>query len=244
MKAIILAAGKGTRMQSLTAEKPKPMLELCGKPMLEHILVCLRESGITEFALITGYCAEVVETYFGNGSRLGIRIHYFRQSVQNGTGAAFHLAKEFVGEHSFFAGFGDIIVSVPNYNQLLEDFLRRPAEALVSLNWVEDPYQGAAVFLDKEDNITQIVEKPPKGSSSSHWNSAGLFVFSPVLFDYTKALVPSARGEYEITDAIQAMVRNGLRVRGYKIDGFWSDVGKPEDIEPASKAIAGQVELT
>ena len=244
MKAIILAAGKGTRMRGLTAEKPKPMLELSGKPMLEHILTALRDSGISEFALITGYCAEVVETYFGNGSRLGIHVHYIRQSVQNGTGAAFHLARDFVSNDSFFAGFADIIVSVPNYARLLDDFLRRPAEAVVSLNWVADPYQGAAVFLDREDNITRIIEKPPKGSSSSHWNSAGLFVFSPALFAYTEALVPSARGEYEITDAIQAMVRNGLRVRGFKIEGFWSDVGKPEDIEPASKAISGEEDLS
>ena len=100
MKAVILAAGKGTRMKELTASRPKPMIEICGKPMLEHIMVALRDSGIREFVIITGYLADVVETHFGKGESLGLHIHYIRQQVQNGTGRAFHLAKDLVGDGS------------------------------------------------------------------------------------------------------------------------------------------------
>src|SRR3989442_3391867 len=145
MKAVILAAGKGTRMKHLTASKPKPMVEICGKPMLEHLLMALRDSGIREFILVTGYFAEQVESYFLNGEALGIQIHYVRQQVQNGTGAAFHLAKALVGEEAFFAGYGDILTSLDNYPRLTGEFQRRPCDALLSLNWVEDPYRGAAV---------------------------------------------------------------------------------------------------
>ena len=88
MKAVILAAGKGTRMGDLTEETPKPMLPVEGRPILEHILTGLRESGIQEFCLITGWKAEVIESHFGDGSAFGVQIHYVRQEVQDGTGKA------------------------------------------------------------------------------------------------------------------------------------------------------------
>jgi len=237
MKAVILAAGKGTRMKHLTASKPKPMVEICGKPMLEHLLMALRDSGIREFILVTGYFAEQVESYFLNGEALGIQIHYVRQQVQNGTGAAFHLAKALVGEEAFFAGYGDILTSLDNYPRLTGEFQRQPCDALLSLYWVEDPYRGAAVYIDQENFITDIIEKPPAGTSTSHWNNAGLMVFSPVLFQYTSNLKPSLRGEYEITDAIKAMIVDKRQLRGFKLEGFWSDVGRTEDIETATRAI-------
>lgn len=239
MKAVILAAGKGTRMKHLTASRPKPMIEICRKPLLEHILVALRDSGIREFIIITGYLAEQVENHFLNGKALGTQIHYIRQQVQNGTGAAFHLAKALVGEDAFFAGYGDIITSLSNYPRLIRDFQHRPCDGLLSLNWVDDPCRGAAVYIDQENFITDIVEKPPSGTSTSQWNNAGLMVFSPVLFQYTSSLKPSPRGEYEITDAIRSMIADKRQLRGFKLEGFWSDVGRPEDIETVSHALCG-----
>jgi len=239
MKAVILAAGKGTRMKELTASRPKPMVEICRKPMLEHIMVALRDSGIREFLIITGYLAEAVESHFGNGESLGLRIHYVRQSVQNGTGAAFHLAKDFVGTEPFFAGYGDIITSLDNYPRLIQNFDGRPCDGLLSLNWVDDPYRGAAVYMDSNGLITDIVEKPPQGTSTSNWNNSGLMIFSQGLFDYSADLKPSARGEYEITDAIRAMIRDKRQVRGFKLEGFWSDVGRPEDLEVVTQALCG-----
>src|SRR5207249_5119983 len=125
------------------ASRPKPMIEICGKPMLEHILVALRNSGIREFIIITGYLAEAVESHFGRGESLGLQIHYIRQPVQNGTGGAFHLAQALVGTEPFFAGYGDIITSLDNYPRLIKDFEQRSCDALLSLNWVDDPYRGA-----------------------------------------------------------------------------------------------------
>src|SRR5215470_4318153 len=109
MKAIILAAGKGTRMRELTQELPKPMLKVQGKPILEHIIDGLRTTGIGEFCVITGYRADVIENYFASGSRLGIQISYARQVVQDGTGKAPELAKSFVGADNFLLTYGDIL---------------------------------------------------------------------------------------------------------------------------------------
>jgi dTDP-glucose pyrophosphorylase len=108
---------------------------------------------------------------------------------------------------------------------------------LLSLNWIDDPYRGAAVYLDRNNMVIDIVEKPPLGASTSNWNNAGLMVFSPILFDYTAVLAPSPRGEYEITDAIKAMIRDKRQVRGFELEGFWSDVGRPEDIETVARAL-------
>ncbi len=242
MKAVILAAGKGTRMKQLTASRPKPMIEICGKPMLEHIVVALRDSGISEFILVTGYLAELVETHFGNGQRLGIRVDYIRQQVQNGTGSAFHHARTLVGTESFFAGYGDIITSLGNYPRLIQEFKRRRCDALLALNWVDDPHRGAAVYVNSDEVVTDIIEKPPQGTSTSNWNNAGLMVFSHQLFDYTESLQPSRRGEYEVTDAIRAMIQDKRRVLGFKLQGFWSDVGRPEDLELVTRQICASTE--
>src|SRR5580658_5406049 len=109
MKAVILAAGKGTRMGGLTSQMPKPMLPVHGKPILEHILQGLMEAGVRDFFIVTGFRAEVVESYFGDGKKWGARIHYGRQVEQNGTGKAPEVAKEFAADGDFVLTYGDIL---------------------------------------------------------------------------------------------------------------------------------------
>src|ERR1051326_1907216 len=109
MKAVVLAAGKGTRMKELTQELPKPMLTGRGKPILENIVTGLVGSGIREIFVVTGYRAETIENYFGDGSKWGIRIWYGRQEVQNGTGKAPEVAQAFVGTSPFLLTYGDIL---------------------------------------------------------------------------------------------------------------------------------------
>src|SRR5947209_8667130 len=109
MKAVILAAGKGTRMRELTNEIPKPMVEAQGKPILEHIVGGLLQAGIHDIFIVTGFRAEAIENHFGDGSRWNARIRYGRQVVQDGTGKAPELAKEFVGVSPFILTYGDIL---------------------------------------------------------------------------------------------------------------------------------------
>src|SRR3982750_281814 len=114
-KAVLLAAGRGTRMRDLTESLPKPMLEVRGKPVLQHIVEGLRDSSLTNLLIVVGWRAEVVKEFFGDGSKLGVRIQYETQTEQDGTGRVVALAKNFVGDDSFVLSYGDILVPAENY---------------------------------------------------------------------------------------------------------------------------------
>src|SRR5436309_2514447 len=118
MKAVILAAGKGTRMRELTNELPKPMLRVQSKPILQHIVEGLGQNGISEIFIVTGFRAEVIEQHFGDGQKMGVRIAYGRQVVQDGTGKAPELAKRFVASDPFLLTYGDILVKPETYSQM------------------------------------------------------------------------------------------------------------------------------
>jgi NDP-sugar pyrophosphorylase family protein len=235
VKAVILAAGRGTRLAELTRTRPKPMVTVGDKPCLERIVCALSEAGVREFVVVTGYLAEVVERFFGDGSPWGVSIRYVRQPVPDGTGSALHLTKDSVGDSAFFMTYGDILVPASNYAGMIRTFEETKGNAILGLNWVDDPYRGAAVYLAPDNRVQEIKEKPPKGTSSTNWNNAGMYVFDPVVFEYTARLRPSARGEFELPDAIQAMLAAGLDVRGYPLAGYWRDIGTPEDVQAAGK---------
>ena len=160
MKAVILAAGKGTRLRQLTANRPKPMVKVGNSTALERIMGGIAQAGSREFVLVVGYRKEVIERYFGDGARFGVKIHYVHQQVQNGTGSAVHLTREVVGEEPFLLSFGDIIVPPDNYQAMTAAY-SSGADAVLALNWVADPYKGAAVYLDENDVVKEIVDKPP-----------------------------------------------------------------------------------
>lgn len=227
-------------MKELTEEVPKPMLPVAGRPLLEWILDALREAGIDRYVIVTGYRAERIEKHFGDGSHFGATIRYCRQQVRDGTARALLLAREAVGDHPFLLAWGDILTERSNYPKLLDTFTGTGCDALLSVNWVEDPCRGAAVYVDGDGRIERIVEKPPPGTATTHWNNAGIAVFRPVAFRYAAEVRPSPRGEYEIPDAISAMVAARLSVRAFPLAGIWSDVGTPEDLARAQQLLAAR----
>src|SRR6266404_2745179 len=119
-KAVMLAAGRGTRMRELTAELPKPMIEVHGKPVLQHIIEGLRDARIDQLLLIIGYRADAVRDFFGDGSRYNIAIQYATQTVQDGTGRVVDLARDFVVNGPFILAYGDILVDPANYNRVVD----------------------------------------------------------------------------------------------------------------------------
>ena len=147
-------------MGDLTEETPKPMLPVEGRPILEHILTGLRESGIQEFCLITGWKAEVIESHFGDGSAFGVQIHYVRQEVQDGTGKAPELAKAFVGDAPFLLTYGDILVKPETYRQMLARWEGGNLSGLVTVTGSEDVTKGGLFFFDGEFFLQHLVEKP------------------------------------------------------------------------------------
>jgi UDP-N-acetylglucosamine diphosphorylase / glucose-1-phosphate thymidylyltransferase / UDP-N-acetylgalactosamine diphosphorylase / glucosamine-1-phosphate N-acetyltransferase / galactosamine-1-phosphate N-acetyltransferase len=237
MKAIILAAGKGTRMKEITQTIPKPMVSVMGKPMLEHIIGFINKAGINDFGIVVGYMKEAVTEYFGNGSSFGINIYYIEQKEQNGTGAALHLAKDFVGDSTFFFTFGDVMTPQENYDGMVKFYHEHNCDVLLGLNTVDDPYKGAAVYLDAENNIVKMIEKPPMGTSSTNLNNAGLMIHFPEIFEYTGKLKLSPRGEYELTDVFNMLRDDGKSLKGYTLSGFWKDVGTPEDLIKANEIL-------
>ena len=240
MKAVILAAGKGTRMRELTSDVPKPMLKVHGKPILEHIIEGLSASGIRDFFIVTGYKAETIESYFGDGTSRGLRISYGRQLVQDGTGKAPELAKDFVGSDDFVLTYGDILVKPETYQQMVQRFGTGGFAGLVTCTGSEDVTKGGLLFFNKEFCLARLVEKPSPAQLDQlrqegwlkpgdvAWYNAGIYIFRPELFKFTAKLQKSPRGEYELTDAISDMLTAGQRIAGLKIEGRWVDVRDPE----------------
>src|SRR5438876_10298680 len=227
-KAIILAAGRGTRMGDLTADLPKPMLLAGGRPILERLLDRLVQAGYSEALIVTGYRAEAIEDYF---RAFPLPLRFVRQSPINGTATAALLARGFVGSQDFLLTFGDILTGASSYRGILERLQREPAaDAVVGVKEVDDPYQGAAVYADEDGRVTHMVEKPPRGASTTRWNSAGIYAFRPSIFEELQRTPLSPRGEYELTSAVAQLIESGKLARLFPIEGAWCDIGRPEDL--------------
>ena len=230
-KAVVLAAGRGTRMRSLTDDCPKPMLPLAGRPMLAHLMDRFAAVGIRQACVVIGYRGEMIRQYFAANPPPGIELHYVVQAEANGTGSAALLAKEFAAEDPFLLTFGDIVVDPQVYTELMA--VQAGAEMALALTYVEDPYRGGAVYVE-DGRVTRIIEKPPKGTSTTNFLSAGVYIFKAQVFNALENLTLSPRGEYDLTDVISQAVRAGKTVRSLEVPGFWRDVGRPEDLQPAS----------
>jgi len=240
MKAVILAAGKGTRMGELTNELPKPMLLVQGKPILEHILEGLMQAGIKDFFIVTGFRAEVIEDYFGVGEKWSVAIRYGRQVTQDGTGKAPEVAKAFVGGDDFVLTYGDILVHPRTYQDMLARFGESAFSGLVTVIRGEDVSKGAINLFDKDFCLRRLIEKPSPAQleelrregelkpGAIAWYNAGVYIFRPVVFDFTARLQKSPRNEYELTDAISSMVQAAHRIAGLEIQGRWVDVRDPQ----------------
>ena len=229
-KAVILAAGRGKRMRELTHEVPKPMVEVRGKPILRYIVDGLRDAGITEILVVVGYRQEVVREHFRDGSAFGVKITYVEQVTQDGTGKVVELAKEFCGSEPFVLSYGDILVDPSSYVPLT-----RPgdAEMMLTVRYAEDTSKGGAVYLNNAFELVDIQEKQSRNQASTPWYNAGIYTFKPAIFSYVACLQKSPRGEYELTDAIRAIARDGKKVQAVEIKGYWTDIRDPEALAEA-----------
>src|SRR5205809_679842 len=233
-KAVILAAGRGKRMRELTAEVPKPMIAVRGKPVLQHIIEGLRDGGIHGCLVVVGYHADAVRNFFGDGSRYNIAIQYVTQTVQDGTGRVVDLSRNFSGDSPFILGYGDILVDPANYKPLVD--LPNDVEAIISVTSGEDVSKGGAVFVNDRMELVDLREKSKAGQATSLWYNAGIYAFRPGIFDFTAKLKPSPRGEYELTDAVRELARLGKKVKALELIGGWADVRDPEILARLNQA--------
>jgi dTDP-glucose pyrophosphorylase len=232
-KAVVLAAGRGTRMRELTAGLPKPMIEVRGKPVLQHIIEGLRDAAIRDVLIVVGYHADAVQNFFGNGSHYNIAIQYATQAAQDGTGRVVNLACDFVENSPFILSYGDILVDPANYKRVVD--LPDEVEAIVTVTRGEDVSKGGAVFLNEQMDLVDIREKSPSNEQTTQWYNAGLYAFRPSIFVFAAKLKPSPRGEYELTDAIRSLAQSGKKIKALELTGLWADVRDPEILAQLNK---------
>ena len=232
MKAVILAAGEGSRMRPLTYTRPKVMLTIANKPILEHLLQEVKSAGIKEFILIVGYHDEQIRQYFGNGDKWGISINYYTQRKQMGTADAIRTIESMV-EGNFLMMNGDIIV-----NQQDIKHLTNRKDNTMSLVKVKDTQDLGMVEVsqDKVIRIHEKVARPP-----SNLANAGLYLFTPDIFAAISQTPTSPRGEYEITDSLQLLVDQGHCI-SYQEINYWLDVSYPWDLLSANESMLAKLE--
>ena len=225
-QAVILAAGRGTRMGELTMDVPKPMIAVGSRPVLEWIINGLQAAGVRRFLIVVGYRKEVIEDHFMDGSNFGTEIRYVEQVVQDGTGKVVSLAEPFSGADPFILSYGDILVDFSFYRQLVE--LADDDEMLISVKASQDVSKGGAVFLDSNLRVIDLQEKPNQPVTGPNWYNAGIYTFRPSIFQYVARLQKSPRGEYELTDAVRELAQATKTARAIEISGDWADVRDPQ----------------
>ncbi len=220
MKAVILAAGEGSRMRLLTYTRPKVMLPIANKPILEHLLVEVAGAGIREFVLIVGYHDEQVRDYFGSGEKWGVKIDYLTQRQRLGTADAIKRL-EGVVNGNFLVLNGDIIASKEDILSLVDK-----KNNTIGVIEVED-VTALGVVEVSDGRVTSIYEKTT--SPPSNLANAGMYVFTPEIFDAIARTQKSPRGEYEITESLKLIIDGGQTVAYHEL-GYWLDCSYPWDL--------------
>jgi bifunctional UDP-N-acetylglucosamine pyrophosphorylase/glucosamine-1-phosphate N-acetyltransferase len=210
-------------MRPITANIPKPLLLVAGKPFMEHTLENLKKVGIKEVVILIGWHSKRVKDYFGDGKKLGIKIQYAHQTERFGTAHAIGLARKFFSE-PFLCLNGDVIIFESQVKGIL-DYHRKVKSTIMALTRVQDPRGLGVVQLDK-NRVSQIIEKPK--TNVGNLINAGIYVFHPIVFDGVDSTPLSVRGEYEITDTIEIMnLKMSHPVYGYELKDEWLDIAMP-----------------
>ncbi|MFQ5910057.1 MAG: bifunctional sugar-1-phosphate nucleotidylyltransferase/acetyltransferase [Thermoplasmata archaeon] len=227
MKAFILAAGEGTRMRPLTANIPKPLLPVAGKPFIVHMITGLKKAGIKEATILIGWRGRRVREFLKDGKNLGVKIRFEEQEKRLGTAHAIGLAKEHM-KRKFLCLNGDIILPPKSLRDIIE--FSRGKGNVVGLTRVEEPRNFGVVDLNGD--IIQGIEEKPEIPKSDLIN-AGIYIFQPEIFDAISRTKKSPRGEYEITDSLKILMRK-KKVYGFALPSDWIDVGRPWDLLKAN----------
>lgn len=228
MKGVILTAGEGTRMRPLTLSRPKTMVPVGGKPILQYNVEALKEAGIEEITLIVGYHEEVIKNYFQDGSKLGVKIKYVTQGQRLGTAHAIGTLSGSIDD-AFIILNGDIIVDSKLIKDLIDKYNSDDARTILTLIEVEDPSLYGVVELEG-DKIVNLVEKPKLEEAPSKLINAGIYLFDETIFRAIEKTGKSPRGEYEITDSIKIQIDKGEPVLGLKSRDNWVDIGRPWEL--------------
>ncbi|WXG41286.1 MAG: NDP-sugar synthase [Candidatus Freyarchaeum deiterrae] len=235
MKAVILAGGYGTRLRPLTYTTPKTMLPICDKPVLHWIIDSLSKRGFDEIIITTNYLEEKIKNYFGDGQEFGVKLYYPKENEPLGTAGSVKNAEKYLDEP-----FG--IIQADNITEIsLAEALKYHKEkkgiATISLIDVENPWQFGIAELNRKNQVKKFLEKPKPDECFSNLASTGLYVLEPEILDYIPANTPFDFAK----DLFPQLLKRGKRIYGYRAEGFWVDVGKPEGYMKATEWIVNQI---
>lgn len=240
MKAVILAAGHGTRLRPVTLTMPKSLVPVANKFLIVYALDVLRNAGITDIGIVVNNLASPIVQILGEGREYGVHLSYIVQEEQKGLAHATAICRDFVGDEPFCVYLGDNIFQ-DKMRSLLQNFASSDAQAALGLGEVADPTRFGIAEV-KDGQILRVLEKPK--NPPSNLAICGVYLFRKSIFDAIGKIQPSARGEYEITDAIQVLLTEKQKVIPYKVEGWWIDAGKPNAIIEANQFVLGDMPFT
>ncbi len=220
-QALILAGGKGTKFRPFTYEMPKPMIPLAGKPILENIIVRLRNAGVKNILLSVSWKAEKIISYFGDGSNFGVKIDYIIEKEPLGTAGPLMLAENKL-DKAFFMLNGDIVSNI-DYEDMMKFHKQSDGSMTIALAEADDPYKYGVVEV-KGNKVIGFVEKPTKGRETTSFVNAGVYVLTKDVFKYIK------NGFQLIENVFPVLAKSG-KLNGYVHSGYWVDIGSLESYE-------------
>jgi glucose-1-phosphate thymidylyltransferase len=249
MKGLILSGGAGTRLRPITHTSAKQLVPVANKPILFYGIEDMVEAGITEIGIIVGDTADEIMAAVGDGSGFGARVTYLRQEAPLGLAHCVYIARDFLGDDDFVMYLGDNMLQ-----QGLKEFVEafeterslgpgddgRVLSSQILLAHVDDPRQSGVAVLGSDGEVVQLIEKPQ--DPPSDLAVVGVYLFDPQIHTAVREIEPSARGELEITDAIQWLVDHGHRVRHEVLQGWWIDTGKKDPLLESNRLVLETLE--